>query len=310
MLDVQTMSDPHGPNAAGRASQSDPQPDRQGWRAPARIAEVHAILVILNTYAGHLYDTIQHRAVARGFATIAQFFGTAATGTIIAHLCRGMMRCHALSRLLQARAARGHDLAILARRGPARHEPAGNASDPPPAAAPPPPPTLTPEDEATARAAAAARAEARIARRIADSQPLTFATLPSMAQIEAEVCRSTVGRSIVLICRDLGVSPALCEGAFWNRLFDAIRWYGGSLAQVVLEMKRRERVFEKQELDRNPALGWPEQTREGMRRVLGFFIGEKPVNPFIQAVEAGARMAAALGVPGSVPGAAAATGPP
>ena len=118
-----------------------------------------------------------------------------------------------------------------------------------------------------------------------------------MEAIDAEVRRSPVGRTIAAICRDFGISPSLCDGTFWNRLFDAIRLYRGSLASLVLEVRRRERRFEKEEW-KHPGLEWPEETREGIRRVLGFLIGEDPVDPFAVAAAPGAGVAAA------------ATGPP
>ena len=40
------------------------------------------------------------------------------------------------------------------------------------------------------------------------------------------------------------------------------------------DFRRREVRFCDTEADRNPALDWPEPTRDGIRRVLGFFIGE------------------------------------
>jgi hypothetical protein len=118
-----------------------------------------------------------------------------------------------------------------------------------------------------------------------------------MEAIEAEIRRRPIGRTIAAICRDLGISPSLCEGAFWNRLFDAIRLYRGNFASLVLEVKRREQLFEKEEW-RHPELELPEETRDGIRRVLGFLIGETPLDPF-----------AVLAAPG-VAVAAAATGPP
>ena len=304
---MQTMTT-DGPDTAGLASPPDPQPDR-GKPVPARLAEVHAVRVILAKYGDHLYQTLQHRAVARGFASIAQFFGTAQVATILAHLYRGLMRCHALDRMLRARAALGFDLTIRAPRAPARRTVGEDASAANQAGAPPPPAPLTPEAEAKARAAAAARAEARLARRLAAGQPLSFDTMPGQEQIEAEVRHSPIGRTLVLICRDFGISPGLCEGAFWNRLYDAIRCYGGSLGQMMQEMRRREREFDKRELDRNPNLGWPEQTREGLRRVLGFCIGEPPVDPFAPAPGPAPAACMAVATPG-VPGAAAATRPP
>ena len=135
-------------------------------------------------------------------------------------------------------------------------------------------------------------------------EPLTLETLPSMAQLDAEALRRPIGQSIVAICRDFGISPSLCEGAFWNRVFMAIHSYRGNLSNVVLEMQRREKQFDK-DYWKHPDLPLPEQTREGIRRVLGFRIGEPPVDPFRPAPDAPASVAAP-----SAPVAAAATGPP
>jgi hypothetical protein len=299
------------PNPAGLSPQSDPPQDRPGRPAPAPagIAEILAIVSILAAYGRHLGQTLEQRAVARGFATIARFFGTVAFNTILAHIHRGLMRTIALERMLLRRAARGHDLSIQAPRAPSpRHPPANDAPDTGQTAASPPPATLTPAQDAatqaataraaTAREAAAREARARLAaRRTAASQPLTLDTLPPMEAIEAEVRRSPIGRTIAAICRDFGIAPSLCEGTFWNRLFDAIRLHRGSLGSLVLEVNRRERRFGKEDW-KHPGLELPEDTRAGIRRVLGFFIGELPLNPF--AVMAGPM----------APVAAAATGPP
>jgi hypothetical protein len=84
---------------------------------------------------------------------------------------------------------------------------------------------------------------------------------------------------------------------FWHRLFDAIRLYRGSLGSLVLEVKRRAQRFDK-EAWKHPGLELPEETRDGIRRVLGFFIGETPVDPFAVVAAPGALVVAA------------ATGPP
>jgi hypothetical protein len=99
-----------------------------------------------------------------------------------------------------------------------------------------------------------------------------------MAQLEAEIRRRPIGRAIADICQDLGVAPGLCVGSFWNDIFDALRCYRGNLVRLIGEMHRREARFER-ELDRQPALGWPEESREAIRRVLGFLVGEPPVDP-------------------------------
>ena len=120
---------------------------------------------------------------------------------------------------------------------------------------------------------AASKAGERLARRIARNEPLTFDTMPSMEAIDAEVLRSPVGRTIGAICRDFGISPSLCDGAFWSRLFDAVRWYRGSIGNLVVDVKQREQRFQKDEWQR-PGMELPEVTRDGIRRVLGFRIGE------------------------------------
>ncbi len=269
-------------NTAGPASPSVPPQDRPGRPAPARIAEILAIVSVLATYGRHLAATLEHRAVARGFATIARYFGTVRLDTILAHLQRGLMRAVALERMLLRRAARGRDLQILTpRTASLRVPPAERAANTQQTAGSTPPEVLTPAEDTAAQSAAAqaaaGEAEARLTRRFAGSAPLSLDTMPTMEAIEAEVRRSPVGRTIAAICRDLGISPSLCDGAFWNRLFDAIRLYRGSLGSLVMEVVRRERRFEK-EAWKHPGLELPQQTRDGIRRVLGFRIGENPVD--------------------------------
>ena len=310
-------------STAGLSTRSAPPKDRPGRPTPARIAEILAVVSVLASYGRHLGQTLEQRAVARGFATIARFFGTVTIDTILAHLQRGLMRAIALERMLLLRAARGRDLRILAPRAASRREPpAEDVPDPGQTAGSAPPETLTPAQAAAAQAAAAEAAAAReaaakgagerLVRRIARNEPLTLDTMPRMEEIEAEVRSSPVGRTIAAICRDLGISPSLCDGMFWNRLFDAIRLYRGSLGSLVLDMKRREQRFEK-EAWKHPGLEWPEESREGIRRVLGFFIGETSADRAAAVAAPGAPTAMAAPAarvavaPNGPPGA---TGPP
>jgi hypothetical protein len=310
-------------STAGLSTRSAPPKDRPGRPTPARIAEILAVVSVLASYGRHLGQTLEQRAVARGFATIARFFGTVTIDTILAHLQRGLMRAIALERMLLLRAARGRDLRILAPRAASRREPpAEDVPAPGQTAGSSLPEALTPAQAAATQAAATQAAAAReaaakgagerLVRRIARNEPLTLDTMPRMEEIEAEVRSSPVGRTIAAICRDLGISPSLCDGMFWNRLFDAIRLYRGSLGSLVLDMKRREQRFEK-EAWKHPGLEWPEESREGIRRVLGFFIGETsadraaavaaPGAPTAMAAPAARVAVAANGPPG-------ATGPP
>ena len=118
---------------------------------------------------------------------------------------------------------------------------------------------------------------------------LTLGRLPSMQQLEAEVRRRPIGRTIDDICRDLGVAPSLCAGTFWNVLLSAFQRYRGNLAGFTKEMRRRETQIEK---ELSAALAWPVETREAIRQVLGFMIGEPPVDPFANTAAPPASLAA------------------
>jgi hypothetical protein len=284
-------------STAGLSPPPDPAQDRSGKPVPARIGEILAVLSVLTAYGRHLAATLEQRSVARGFATIARYFGTATVDTIMAHILRGLMRASALQRILLRRAARGRDLRIPTPRTVSDLEPPGEATaNAGLLAASPPPEALTPAEPAAAPAAASDAGE-QLVRRIARNQPLTLDTMPSMEAIEAQVHRCPIGRTLAAICRDLGISPSLCDGMFWNRLFDAIRLHRGSIPSLVLEVKRQEQRFEKDEW-KHPGLEWPEETRAGIRRVVGFMIGEDAGDPFAVAAAPGAPVAAA------------ATGPP
>jgi hypothetical protein len=273
---------------------------------PARIAEVLDIAGILAAYGRHLADTIEHRALWRGFATIAQFFGTASLAIILPNLRRGIMRAVALQRVLLARAGRRRDLVIRARRVPA---PRAAAPSAPPLAEPlPDPQAATVADQPAPVDQPPAQPPAPLDRPGIKRRSLPLDALSSMEAFEAEARRRPVGQTIAAICRDLGISPTLCEGGFWNRVFDAIRWYGGSLGTVVLEMRQREKSFE-QEQDRHPTVGFAELTREAAQRALGFRIGEPPVDPH-RPEHAPAAPAAVIAPDEPEPVPAAATGPP
>jgi len=79
---------------------------------------------------------------------------------------------------------------------------------------------------------------------------------------------------------DLAVVPDFCTGEFWNELFEAIHFFGGSVARLMVEKCRREKAFAKQQ-DRVPDSNWDwlRMKRDGIRQTLGFFIGEPPVIP-------------------------------
>ena len=254
---------------AGLPTPQGPQPDRAGKPVPEGIAAVLVLVRILLEYGRHLAATLEHRATARSFSVIAQFFGTAQVPAILARIARGILRATALEHVLLARAARGRDLVVLQPRW--RAEPAAPpALQQPPAPQPPKPRPARPE----------------------------LPEFPSLEQLETEIRRRPIGHAMADICRDLGISPSLCEGRFWTALYCAIAWYRGNFPKYYKDIHGRELDFAAAlDRDRTLALDWPEQTRDGIRAILGFFIGEEPVSPFPPSMPPGLLAAAATGPP-------------
>ena len=181
----------------------------------------------------------------------------------------GLSRCE---RMLLRRAARGRDLMPLARRRRARpaEEPAAPPAEPAPADATAPPPAEVPPAATTSGAPGPWQRPGRAAH------------ARDPAQHGATRCRGAPPPGRPEHRRDLPRFRHLAQpvrGSFWNRVFMAIHNYRGNLSNVVLEMQRREKQFDKEHW-KHPDLPLPEQTRDGIRRVLGFRIGETPVDPF------------------------------
>jgi hypothetical protein len=104
--------------------------------------------------------------------------------------------------------------------------------------------------------------------------------MPTLQELERQVRRHPIGRTILHICLDLGVVPGFCHSAFWNELFELITHFGSNVSKVMEEKTRRRRAFANEQ-DRNPKASWDwlNLSRDAPRQILGFFIGEPPVNP-------------------------------
>jgi len=244
-------------------------PDPPAPTTPSNITVLlHAARTLL-AYGRHLVDTLRQRAAAPNFAAIASNFGTANLSTILAHLNRGLLRAAALERFLLARAATGRDIAIIE---PHTLTDFVDTPDPQPAA-----PPIDPPQPAAAAAVPGAPAAPRPARAATSNAP----GLLTPQDLDREVRSQPVGRTLLDICLDLAVVPGLCHSAFWNELFELITYFGASVAPLMLEKARRTRAYAKEQ-DRNPNATWQWLTmsRDALRQVLGFFIGEPPVNPF------------------------------
>ncbi len=240
---------------------------------PARIAAMLHTVRILLGFGRHLAETAKDRSASTDFNAIAVCFGTSRLYAILAHVQRGLLRAAALERVLLARAARGRDIQFIFPR-----ERATSATTPP--ADPPPAGQLPdPQAEQSTEAPIAPKPPPRSSRPFGWNDPELF--MPTPEQLEAQVRRRPIGRTIVDICLDLAVMPGFCTGPFWNTLFDSIRLHGGSVAVLMLEKVRREEAFsEEQDKKIGSNWDWQEMGRDAFRRVLGFFIGEATAEPF------------------------------
>ena len=259
----------------------DPQPDPPTRTMPARIAAMlHTVRIMLG-FGRHLAETAKDRSASTDFNAIAVCFGTSRLCAILAHVQRGLLRAAALERVLLARAARGRDIQFVFPRERATAATTTTATlttpgDPPAAeqsAVQPAEPSAEPPAAEQSAEAPIAPKPARPSRPFGWNDPELF--MPTPEQLEAQVRRRPLGRTIVDICLDLAVMPGFCTGQFWNTLFDSIRLHGGSVAVLMLEKVRREEAFsEEQDKKIGSNWDWQEMGREAFRRVLGFFIGE------------------------------------
>jgi hypothetical protein len=254
--------EPDVPASPGLASPPDPPQDRHGDSMPEHIAFLLHTVGILIGYGRHLLGTIRQRAAAPTFPTIAACFGTADLATILAHLNRGILRAAALQRMLFARAETGRDINIPT--------PRIRTAEPP----------LAPVDAQPEQPAAPSPTR-QPARLIGRSDPQPF--MPTPEELERQVRHRSLGRTMVDICLDLGVVPGFCTGPFWNQIFEIIQCLGGSVATLMREKTRRGDAFAQQpESSPESNWDWRDLRRDVIRQVLGFFIGEPPVNPFAQ----------------------------
>jgi hypothetical protein len=242
------------------ASPPDPAQDHPATTMPHNIEVLLHAVGILLTYGRHLIDTVRLRAATPNFNAIAACFGTSNLATILAHLNRGLLRAAALERVLLARAATGRDIAFVERRIRA---PEAEAQPAPSATQPEPPPR---------------RRTPLPSRPTGWNDPELF--MPTFQDLERQARRSPVGRTMLKICLDLAVVPGFCHSAFWNELFELITYFGSGVHKLMREKTRRREAFANEQ-DRNPDANWDwiNASRDALRTILGFFIGEPPVNP-------------------------------
>ena len=252
------------------ASPPEPSQDQPGDAMPEYIAAILRTVGILLGYGRHLLGTLHRRAAAPTFPTIAAAFGTASLPTILAHLNRGILRAAALQNMLLARAETGRDISMVIRRT--------RADEPPPVPA-------APQPEPAAGQPSKPKPAHRPSLPPGGDEPELF--MPTPEEFALQVRRRAVGRTITEICRDLAVVPGFCTPAFWNGLFKLMHYFGGSVETVMREKTRREQAFiQEQDKKLDSTWDWLRLKRDEIRQVLGFFIGEPPVDPFNAPTEA------------------------
>jgi hypothetical protein len=259
----------HAVATAPADTQPDPPKDPPAPTLPGNIAGLVQVARYLLGYGRHLVDTLRQRAAAPSFDGIAACFGTANLTTILAHLHRGILRCVALERVLLARAATGKDIAFIE-----RHTWTTLLPEPDPEPAQP-----EPRQQPAVAHTRARKQTIRASRPTGWDDPELF--MPTLEDLERQIRRQPIGRVFSDICLDLAVVPGFCHPAFWNALFEIMTYFGSSVNKLMQEKTRRRAAFDKEQ-DRKPGASWDwvNIPRDKLRDVLGFFIGEPPINPF------------------------------
>ena len=247
--------DPTAPHSARTDAPASPQGSRPGTAMPTCIAAILGLVRTLLGYGKHLDATLPEQTGHPSFPAIAIGFGTHDLRRILAHVQRGILRAMMLQQYLLARAAQGRDIEPTERPAPAEAK-----------------------DIEALRIKLRPPAEPRTrAKKANPDDPMHF-SMPTLKELESQVRRRSIGRTIAEICMDLGVTPSTCEGAFWNEFYLTLVDFGGKFQEFFEVRERREAAFKK-ERDKRPAIGnfdWCDRPKEAIRKMLGYLLGEPP----------------------------------
>ena len=235
-----------------------PPPGRAGKAVPPCIAAILSIVRTLLGYGKHLDITLPDRAEHPRFPTLAATFGTHDMRRILAHVQRGILRAMMLQRFLLARAAQGRDI-----------EPTD-----------PPEPAEQADIEAMdmkLRPPAAPRAKTTRQPRIDPDDPAHF-VMPTLKELESQVRRRSVGRTLVEICLDLGIAPTTCEAGLWHEIYLTLTGFGGKFEDFFVVHERRKKTFqvERNKLPNTWTFDWRDKPKDAIRQLLGYLLGEPP----------------------------------
>ena len=247
--------DPTAPHSARTEPPASRQESRSSTPMPACIAAILGVVRMLLGYGKHLDAVLPERSDHSGFRAIAIGFGTHDLRRILAHVQRGILRAMMLQKYLLARAAQGRDIEPTA-----RPEPAEQA-----------------DIEALQMKLRPPSASRSRAKKIHPDDPLHF-SMPTLQELESQIRRRSIGRTIAEICLDLGVTPSSCEGAFWHEFYLTLTEFGGKFEDFFAVQERRKAEFQK-ERDKRPSTGnfdWCDRPKESIREMLGYLLGEPP----------------------------------
>ena len=109
--------------------------------------------------------------------------------------------------------------------------------------------------------------------------PLNF-SMPTLKELESQVRRRSIGRTIAEICMDLGVTPSSCEGAFWHEFYLTLTQFGGKFEDFFAVQERRRAAFKKERETRPDTWTsqWLDRPKDAIRDLLGYLLGEPPPN--------------------------------
>ena len=234
-------------------TQPDPTQDRPGPAMPESLAAILRLVQILLGYGRRLAQTAADAAHAAHprFVTVAAVAGTHDLPVILARIQRGILRLLALDTYLRNRAQKGRGITFTEPR------------------------TQTP---AVQTEAPAISDDTKTRRERRPTYNPNTAHIPTLEEMEAEVRRTAIGRSLARICLDLAIVPAFCTGEVWNKIYDTLQNCGGSLRTLYAVRGKRQKAFQL-ERDARPHTwdwDWRDLRKTTVRQVIGWLIGEEP----------------------------------
>jgi hypothetical protein len=244
-------------HSASTEPPASPQEDRSSTPMPSCIAAILSLVRILLGYGKHLDVTLPDRTAHPRFPTLAAGFGTHDLHRILAHVQRGILRAMMLQRFLLARAAQGRDI-----------EPT------------PPPAPAEPQDVEAMEMKLRPPSEPRKTPRAPSTDPNDpqHFSMPTLKELESQVRRRSVGRTIAEICMDLGIEASTSEAGFWYEIYQTMTHFGGNFENFFEVQESRKKAFQ-QERNKLPdtwTFDWRDRPKEAMRQILGYLLGEPP----------------------------------